>query len=60
MLYDEDASNEKAGIWKRLNTLQHYNIEDGSKVELTVSREKDLFDVCKSPNKNIEHFETKY
>ena len=48
MLYDEDASNEKAGIWKRLNTLQHYNIEDGSKVELTVSREKDLFDVCKS------------
>ena len=60
MLHDEDASNEKAGIWKRLNTLQHYNIEDGSKVELTVSREKDLLDVCKSRNKTLKVFETKY
>ena len=60
MLHDEDASNEKAGIWKRLNTLQHYNIEGGSKVELTVSREKDLFDVCKSRNKTLKLLKTKY
>ena len=42
MLHDDDASNEKDGLWKRLNTLQHYNIEDGAKMELTVSKEKDI------------------
>lgn len=42
MVHDEDASNEKDGLWKRLNTLLHYNIEDGAKMELTVSKEKDI------------------
>ena len=41
-LHDEDSSNEKDGIWKRLNTLQHYSVEDGAMVKLSVSAENDI------------------
>ena len=41
-MHDEDSSNEKDGIWKSLNTLQHYSVEDDAKVELSVSAEKDI------------------
>ncbi|XP_060604285.1 plexin-A1-like [Ruditapes philippinarum] len=38
-LSDEDASSTKDGIWKRINTLQHYKIQDGAKVYLLLSKE---------------------
>lgn len=42
MLHDEDASSEKDGIWKRLNTLHHYKVTDGTKAVLTINAEKDI------------------
>ncbi|XP_060604308.1 plexin-A1-like [Ruditapes philippinarum] len=34
LLSDDDDSSTKDGIWKRINTLQHYKIHDGAKVNL--------------------------
>jgi hypothetical protein len=34
LLGDDDDSSTKDGIWKRINTLQHYKIHDGAKVNL--------------------------
>ncbi|XP_053376895.1 plexin-A1-like [Mercenaria mercenaria] len=44
LLNDEDASSMKEGLWKRINTLQHYNIHDGAKVNLYLN--KDLEASC--------------
>lgn len=38
-LHDEDASSEKEGIWKKINTLKHYRVKDGDKVNLALSPE---------------------
>ncbi|XP_052780430.1 plexin-A1-like isoform X2 [Mya arenaria] len=38
-LHDEDESSEKDGLWKKINTLQHYNVQDGVKMYLELNRE---------------------
>ncbi|XP_052780436.1 plexin-A1-like isoform X2 [Mya arenaria] len=38
-LLDEDASSVKNGIWKKINTLQHYNVPDGAKMYLGLNRQ---------------------
>ncbi|XP_052780428.1 plexin-A1-like isoform X2 [Mya arenaria] len=38
-LLDEDESSEKDGLWKKINTLQHYNVPDGARMNLKLNRE---------------------
>nr|2REX_A Chain A, Plexin-B1 [Homo sapiens]2REX_C Chain C, Plexin-B1 [Homo sapiens] len=34
ILSDEDVTSEVQGLWRRLNTLQHYKVPDGATVAL--------------------------
>ena len=34
MIKDEDPSSKRDGEWLRLNTLEHYNVHDGSSMAL--------------------------
>lgn len=38
-LHDEDASSCREGLWKRINTLKHYRVQDGSIVHLLLNSE---------------------
>lgn len=38
-LNDEDESSVKEGSWSRINTLQHYNIKDGTAVFLYLNKD---------------------
>jgi hypothetical protein len=38
-LSDDDDSSIKEGIWKRINTLQHYKIHNGAEVNLFLNKD---------------------
>ena len=39
-LEDEDAVTEQVDGWKRINTLAHYNVQDGSTIHLVYDKQR--------------------
>lgn len=55
LLNDEDASSIKDGLWKKINTLQHYHVQDGARCQLLFSKEIENASLSLSGGKKSLH-----
>ncbi|KRF85332.1 plexin-A2 isoform X2 [Drosophila virilis] len=51
ILYDEDATSKTENDWKKLNTLQHYNVPDGAGLSL-VPKQSSIYNFSILSDKN--------
>ncbi|XP_030566677.1 plexin-A2 isoform X2 [Drosophila novamexicana] len=59
ILYDEDATSKTESDWKKLNTLQHYNVPDGAGLSL-VPKQSSIynFSILSDKNEKSHKYET--
>ncbi|XP_068154229.1 plexin A3 isoform X1 [Drosophila tropicalis] len=59
ILYDEDATSKTESEWKKLNTLQHYNVPDGAGLSL-VPKQSSIynFSILSDKNEKSHKYET--
>ncbi|ACY70534.1 plexin A3 isoform X1 [Drosophila virilis] len=59
ILYDEDATSKTENDWKKLNTLQHYNVPDGAGLSL-VPKQSSIynFSILSDKNEKSHKYET--
>ncbi|XP_017062666.1 plexin-A2 [Drosophila eugracilis] len=59
ILYDEDVTSKTESEWKKLNTLQHYNVPDGAGLSL-VPKQSSIynFSILSDKNEKSHKYET--
>lgn len=59
ILYDEDTTSKTENEWKKLNTLQHYNVPDGAALSL-VPKQSSIynFSILSDKNEKSHKYET--
>ncbi|KAM7341328.1 plexin A [Cochliomyia hominivorax] len=59
ILYDEDTTSKTENEWKKLNTLQHYNVPDGAGLSL-VPKQSSIynFSILSDKNEKSHKYET--
>ncbi|XP_055858315.1 plexin-A4 isoform X1 [Episyrphus balteatus] len=59
ILYDEDTTSKMENEWKKLNTLQHYNVPDGAGLSL-VPKQSSIynFSILSDKNEKSHKYET--
>lgn len=59
ILYDEDTTSKTENEWKKLNTLQHYNVPDGASLSL-VPKQSSIynFSILSDKNEKSHKYET--
>ncbi|KAH8398904.1 hypothetical protein KR222_005983, partial [Zaprionus bogoriensis] len=59
ILYDEDTTSKTESEWKKLNTLQHYNVPDGAGLSL-VPKQSSIynFSILSEKNEKSHKYET--
>ncbi|XP_049316006.1 plexin-A2 [Bactrocera dorsalis] len=59
ILYDEDTTSKTESEWKKLNTLQHYNVPDGAGLSLVPKQSSNYnFSILSDRNEKCHKYET--
>ncbi|XP_054746803.1 plexin-A2 isoform X1 [Anastrepha obliqua] len=59
ILYDEDTTSKTESEWKKLNTLQHYNVPDGAGLSLVPKQSSNYnFSILSDKNEKCHKYET--